>query len=450
MLLGVVAPYAVRLSVHTVEEAGRVAGRLYAISTLGSLVGIVPQRAASSSRWSARGAPSSSSRWRWRSSAVPALRRRFVLAPVGGGAAAGVARRHHQGDRRCARDLGARDRVPVRAGRPSDPDGERRLELNEGQAVHSVYRPGEWLTDNYWDEMLVLPFAADRSRAALGRDPRQRRRHHRARLRPLLPGARASTAWRSTARSPTSAGGSSTCAGPTCTCTRPTRGRSCGASTRRWDVIIVDAYRQPYIPFYLATREFFGEVRDHLDAGRDGARQRRASARLATRLEKVLSATMGRVFTRVLRDPVEGTNTRARGHRCARLGRGAATQRRAVCPPDLAAVTAAAAARLAPGAARRHGLHRRPRAGGVADRRVDRARRGRGGPVGLPRRVWALRGALRGGCCIGGRMLSLTSHDRLARPARRPGAAGASPSVRLGTGSAHRDERLRLDHKRHA
>jgi spermidine synthase len=26
-------------------------------------------------------------------------------------------------------------------------------------------------------------------------------------------------------------------------------------STRRYDLIVVDAYRQPYIPFYLATRE---------------------------------------------------------------------------------------------------------------------------------------------------------------------------------------------------
>jgi predicted membrane-bound spermidine synthase len=40
LLLGAVAPYAVRLSVRTVEEAGRVAGRLYAISTLGSLTGV--------------------------------------------------------------------------------------------------------------------------------------------------------------------------------------------------------------------------------------------------------------------------------------------------------------------------------------------------------------------------------------------------------------------------
>ena len=41
-----------------------------------------------------------------------------------------------------------------------EPSGERRLELNEGQAIHSLYRPGEWLTGGYWDEMLVLPFAA--------------------------------------------------------------------------------------------------------------------------------------------------------------------------------------------------------------------------------------------------------------------------------------------------
>ncbi len=39
-LLGAVTPYAIRLSVGRVEEAGRVSGRLYAISTLGSLAGV--------------------------------------------------------------------------------------------------------------------------------------------------------------------------------------------------------------------------------------------------------------------------------------------------------------------------------------------------------------------------------------------------------------------------
>ena len=39
------------------------------------------------------------------------------------------------------------------------PDGTRRLELNEGQAIHSLWRPGTVLTGGYWDGFLVLPFA---------------------------------------------------------------------------------------------------------------------------------------------------------------------------------------------------------------------------------------------------------------------------------------------------
>ena len=52
------------------------------------------------------------------------------------------------------------------------PDGERRLELNEGQAFHSVYRPDTVLTGNVWDGYISLPFAAldqpPRSVAILG------------------------------------------------------------------------------------------------------------------------------------------------------------------------------------------------------------------------------------------------------------------------------------------
>src|SRR6202043_2773679 len=45
-------------------------------------------------------------------------------------------------------------------------------------------------------------------------------------------------------------------------------GRSYLATTAaRYDLIVVDAYRQTYIPFYLATREFFQLVRDHLNPG---------------------------------------------------------------------------------------------------------------------------------------------------------------------------------------
>ena len=39
------------------------------------------------------------------------------------------------------------------------------------------------------------------------------------------------------------------------------------STDERYDLIVVDAYRQPYVPFYLATREFFRLVRDHLAPG---------------------------------------------------------------------------------------------------------------------------------------------------------------------------------------
>jgi hypothetical protein len=39
------------------------------------------------------------------------------------------------------------------------------------------------------------------------------------------------------------------------------------STSQRYDVIAIDAYRQPYIPFQVATREFFGEVREHLTPG---------------------------------------------------------------------------------------------------------------------------------------------------------------------------------------
>jgi hypothetical protein len=36
---------------------------------------------------------------------------------------------------------------------------------------------------------------------------------------------------------------------------------------QKYDLIVVDAYHQPYVPFYLATREFFRLVRKHLAPG---------------------------------------------------------------------------------------------------------------------------------------------------------------------------------------
>ena len=63
---------------------------------------------------------------------------------------------------------------------------------------------------------------------------------------------------------------------------RAGRGRALGAGTlgdELYGVIAVDAYRPPYIPWHLTTREFFELVREHSSARRRAGHQRRAYAR---------------------------------------------------------------------------------------------------------------------------------------------------------------------------
>jgi spermidine synthase len=342
LLLGAVAPYAVRLSVQTVEEAGRVTGRLYAISTLGSLVGtflsallLIPLVGTRRTFVAFALALALV--------AVPALRRRFKLAPVGVALllAIPVGTVKATGD---ARVIWDRETEYQYARVVEDPDGERRLELNEGEAVHSVYRRGEWLTGDYWDEMLALPLAtgqAPRSVAILGNAAGTTARaygHYFPRAR--VDGVEIDRALTDVGRSLFDL------RGPNLHLHTADARPFLRRSRTRWDVIVVDAYRQPYIPFYLATREFFGEVRDHLTP-RGVVLINVGHPRDSDRLEKVLSATMGEVFATVLRDPVKSTNTVLLGaDAVASAGamRGASRSQ----PADLATVTTAAAGRLAP------------------------------------------------------------------------------------------------------
>jgi spermidine synthase len=343
LLLGAVAPYAVRLSVRTVEEAGRVAGRLYAISTLGSLAGtflsalvLIPLVGTRRTFLAFALALALV--------AVPALRRRFALAPVGVALllAIPVGTVKATGD---ARVIWDKETEYQYARVTEDEEGVRRLELNEGEAVHSHYRPGTFLTGDYWDEMLVLPFATSaappRSVAILGNAAGTTARAYGhffpstwvdgVEIDPALTdvGRRLFDMTAPRLRVHTADA-------------RPFLRRS----KERWDVIVVDAYRQPYIPFYLTTREFFGEVRDHLTS-RGVVLINVGHPSSSDRLEKVLSATMGEAFGTVLRDAVKSTNTVLLGTN-ARASRLAIRTTARTLTPDLAAVGAAAADRLAP------------------------------------------------------------------------------------------------------
>ena len=123
---------------------------------------------------------------------------------------------------------------------------------------------------------------------------------------------------------------------------RPWLERSAGG----YDAIMVDAYRQPYIPFYLTTREFFELTRERLASGGivivnvghpEGSDE----------LERVLGRTLAAAFPRVLRYPIEPTNTLLVGGEdefsAVRLRRNAAT-----LPAALRPLAYEAAAVLAP------------------------------------------------------------------------------------------------------
>jgi spermidine synthase len=304
-LLGAAGPWAVRLAVRDMDKSGEVVGRLYAISTGGSLLGtmvsalvLIPllgtQRtffvfALALALVAAVGVGA-------RALVVPIALLALLAVPVGtikGDADGRVlyeAETTHQYARVIERD-----------------DGARVLELNEGQAVHSLYKPGSYLTGDYWDGHLVLHAAAS---------PRPPRRI-------AILGNAGGTVARSfghffpaTAVDAVEIDPELTELGRRYLDLRNPRMQTFAEDARPWlerseggyDVIMVDAYRQPYIPFYLATREFFELTRERLAPGGvvivnvghpEGGEE----------LERVLGRTMAAAFPRVLRYPIEETNT---------------------------------------------------------------------------------------------------------------------------------------------
>ncbi len=213
-----------------------------------------------------------------------------------------------------------------------DADGTRTLELNEGQAIHSLWRPGTVLTGGYWDGFLVLPFATGSGRPpGADRRARHRRRDRPAGVRALLPRhARrrrrhrpGAVRDRATLLRPASRGRS-------CASSPRTRGRSCASTDERYDSIFVDAYRQPYIPFYLTTREFFELVRERLRPG-GSVIINIGHPRDSQALEQALSATLGDVFAHVAREPIQSLNSLVIASDVPLQRGGAAARRRRSC-----------------------------------------------------------------------------------------------------------------------
>jgi spermidine synthase len=262
VLLGMVAPFAIRLALVELSSAGQVAGRLYALSTVGSLFGtFVPalitipligtQRTllVTAALLAAAASTMLGRRWLVATAAIAAL----VLVPPG-------AVKSSDGE------VLYEVESPYQFVQVVERDGARRLYLNEGVAVHSLWRPDTVLTGGVWDAFVALPVLLDRPAyrvAVLGNAGGTIARAYGE----FWPSTRIDGVEIDPAVSEAGREYLGLRDNPRLTVHDADARPFLRRSDAKYDLIFVDAYHQPYVPFYLATREFFRLVHRRLAPG---------------------------------------------------------------------------------------------------------------------------------------------------------------------------------------
>ena len=296
-LLGTVSPFAIRLALDDVGSAGATAGRLYALSTAGSLVGtFVPalvtipligtQRTllASAAVLVVTGSILLGRRWLAAALAPAAL---ALIPPGAVKAAPGVVYERES---------------PYQFVQVREADGARRLYLNEGIAVHSLWRPDSVLTGGVWDAFLAVPVLLDhrpRRLAVLGNAGGTIARAFGV----FWPDVRIDGVEIDPAVSEAGRRYLGLADNPRLTVHDADARPFLRRTDTRYDLVFVDAYHQPYVPFYLATEEFFRLVRERLAPGGLVALNV-ATVPRDPRLERALAGTLASVFPDVRVWPV--------------------------------------------------------------------------------------------------------------------------------------------------
>lgn len=277
ILLGMVSPFAIRLMARDVGTVGRSAGDLYALSTVGSIIGaflpvlvLMPDLGVRRSFFLIAVTLLAASLWGLRpreriGAAIPGallllpllLPQVFALGPLKGvsGIGSGVI-------------ITERESLYNFIQVVREPDGTTALLLNEGHAIHSTYYPGRVLEGAWWytDYTLVAPYFS--TSAAVNAHPRL-----------AVVGLAAGTV----AKQYTAVYGPVPIDGVEIDSEIVDVGRKYFAmnepnlhvtiadgrtfmrfSHATYDVVLVDAYKPPYIPFQVATKEFFQETRAHM------------------------------------------------------------------------------------------------------------------------------------------------------------------------------------------
>jgi len=314
ILLGTISPFAIRLALRDARRAGTVAGNIYAVSTVGSFVGaflpdlvFVPWVGTRATFLLFSGAL-------------------LLVAFCGLWQAAGF---------RALLPLGwmpllwlalllTAARLPIK-NTPGQifetestynyiqvlemPDGTRYLRLNEGQGIHSVYHPQRIAFGGTWQQFLAAPFfnappvslAEVDSMAIIGLAAGTSARQATAVFGPIpIDGYEIDPEIIAVGRE---------YFGMTEPNLRaiPQDGRvGLAHSQKRYALIAIDAYRPPYIPWHLTTREFFETVRARLKPqGAVAINVGRAPA--DRRLIQALAGTMQAVFPSVFVMDVPGS-----------------------------------------------------------------------------------------------------------------------------------------------
>lgn len=310
VLLGAVTPWAIRIGLSDPRQAGQVAGRLYALATLGSLVGtflpvlwLIPNYG---TRWSFFFFAFSllgvvivglllTRKWM----PVGLLGALFVILLI---TATLVGSRPIDGQNPASGELLYEDESTYGYISVRQWGSERHLKLNEGIGIHSVYHPDSLLSLGIWDYFLLAPFFQPSDREF--EDDRV-----------LVVGLAAGTvpALFQKIYGPIEVVGIELDpaiieVGQTYFDMDDPNLTAIAADGRRWlqqqpaderfDFILIDAYRPPYIPFHLTTIEFFEEVSAHLtDDGVVAINVGRTDTNFT--LVNALSATLAKTFANV-------------------------------------------------------------------------------------------------------------------------------------------------------
>jgi len=335
-LLGCASPFAIRLSIRNVQGSGALAGRISALSTAGSILGsFLPVLLLIPNIGTRRTFATLSIvlllvilagflLLRRRADAVAALSALILVACVGWWPAGPI---------KPAAGLLFETESAYNYIQVVDAGGvERQLRLNEGEGIHSVYRPQGGLADGIWDYFLLAP--------AFNRTPYVPNQVRRVAIIGLAAGTTAKLL--TEAYGPIEIDGAeldpaiiaagrtwfdmnepnlnavaadgrwflahgSTGQSASQRTNEPTNrriGESAnqrtdeGTGNLRFDLIVIDAYRPPYIPFHLTTVEFFTLARDRL--AEDGVLAINVGrTHTDYSLVEAIVATLGQVFPSV-------------------------------------------------------------------------------------------------------------------------------------------------------